>query len=477
MHRVLTSLVLSLITCGVIVTLLPDRAAAEPAPVTQQSSSARQGEYTEEDVTFSSGEITLNGTVMVPAGEGPFPAVALVHGAGKGLRDRNAGVAEAFARSGVLTLVYDKRTQGYTAEGIGQRDYGLLADDALAAVRMLRERPDVEADQVGLWGLSEGAWVAPLAASRSEDVAYLVLAGASAVPPAQQESWRHEAQLRELGVSGSLLRAIPHKLMQLVAAARMMPEADYDPVPVLEKVRQPVLAVWGAEERTGPPAESSELLAASLDKAGNRAYTVRFLEGGNHELKDDADPAKGYLPEYLDLITAWVGEVTSGNPPATSMDPAPAQEFRSWAGVVRPPAILSGGWLQLGVFLLMAVAFPLFLFVNMSSLRAAPTAMSAPAYTLAVTGWIAAVGMFVYIMGYLFGGPSSVGPIVAGRPVIWLLVQLLAVVAVIAALVLLVAWVRSRPDLALSETVRYVIVLGGAVIFVPWAYYWGLLRP
>jgi fermentation-respiration switch protein FrsA (DUF1100 family) len=103
------------------------------------------GGFSEEEVGFRSGDVTLSGTVLVPDGEGRHPAIALVHGAGP--RERNRLEGEAFARRGILTLIYDKRTEGYSQF---ERSYELLADDALAAVRTLRGRPDVDLEAVGL---------------------------------------------------------------------------------------------------------------------------------------------------------------------------------------------------------------------------------------------------------------------------------------------------------------------------------------
>jgi uncharacterized protein len=152
--------------------------------------------FSEEEIVFQSGEVILHGTILIPEGQELHPAMALIHGAGLGLRESYRKEAEAFASAGILTLFYDKRTRGYSATGAGGRSYALLADDALAAVQTLRAREDVNAAMVGLWGLSEGAWIAPLAASRSDEVAFLVLVGASGVPPAQQEAWSMENSLR-----------------------------------------------------------------------------------------------------------------------------------------------------------------------------------------------------------------------------------------------------------------------------------------
>lgn len=174
--------------------------------------------FSEEEIRFESGDVTLSGTVLVPNTPGRKPAVALVHGAGPGPREQYRQEAEAFAREGVVTLVYDKRTEGYSQF---ERSYGLLADDALAAAKTLQTYPGVDPEAVGLWGLSEGGWVAPIAASRSEEVAFVVLAAASGVPPAQQHSWSLENQLRHQGVSGSMIEAISRTGVRLLIGADM----------------------------------------------------------------------------------------------------------------------------------------------------------------------------------------------------------------------------------------------------------------
>lgn len=130
--------------------------------------------FSEEGVRFQSAGVTLEGTVLVPdeASPGRKPAMALVHGAGPHTREDYRAEAEAFAQGGIVTLIYDKRTKGYSEF---ERSYELLAGDALAAVRALHARPDVNPDAVGLWGLSEGGWVVPIAASRSDEVGFVVL--------------------------------------------------------------------------------------------------------------------------------------------------------------------------------------------------------------------------------------------------------------------------------------------------------------
>lgn len=451
-------------------------------PLRAQAQTGAAATFGTEDVTFTSGDIILHGTLLVPAGTGPWPAIALVHGAGPGPRDENIGVAEAFAEAGVVTLIYDKRTEGYAANGIGGRDYDLLAADALSAIALLQSRPEVRPELVGLWGLSEGAWVAPMAAAASTDVAFLVLAGAAAIPPAQQEGWRHEQVLRHAGVAGSLLETIPRDLIHLLVTTELLSEASHDPVVVLDQIAQPVLAVWGELDRTGPPAESARLMAAALERAGNSHATLAVIPGANHDLKratDDgfaSEPA--YVPAYLDLITAWVNEVAAGAPPVSTTSELPDQDFLSWPGAAYPPAILAGGWVQLIAVLVLVLAFPIFGLLGLRRRGTpAPITMRTPAGWLSLAAWIAAIGLYPFLLGFIISGPAALGPVILGRPVLWIILQLLAFIALVAAVALVVSWFRARPNLAGWERIRYQVLLTGALVFVPWALYWGLLTP
>jgi poly(3-hydroxybutyrate) depolymerase len=197
--------------------------------VTALAPPASAASVTNDDVTFQNGGVTLHGTVVAPPGGTKLPGLVMIHGSGEHSRDDYREQAEAFARQGIATLIYDKRTDGYSQF---ERSYSTLADDALAAVSVLRKRSGVDPARVGVWGLSEGGWVAPLAASRSSDVAFVVTLGANGVEPSQQQAWAVENQFRRLGMDGSIVGMASTMLRQL-AGGGVFPEAHYDPVPVL----------------------------------------------------------------------------------------------------------------------------------------------------------------------------------------------------------------------------------------------------
>ena len=141
------------------------------------------------ELTVASRDATLATTMRFPAtGRGPFPAIVLVHGSGPMTRDQLRPLAERFLSMGVAVLSYDKRGVGqstgtYVNVGTARsvEVFGQLADDALACVEALQARQDVDARRIGLGGASQAGWIVPLAASRSRDVAFLVILSGPAV--------------------------------------------------------------------------------------------------------------------------------------------------------------------------------------------------------------------------------------------------------------------------------------------------------
>ncbi|RGA03964.1 alpha/beta hydrolase [Microbispora triticiradicis] len=480
MRRIALALGLAL-TLTAAPAVAPAVAAAAPPPSAAGEAVAVPADLTGREVSFAGGGgLTLHGTVLSPVKASPGrPGVVLVHGAGTGTpRAKLMGEAVEFARRGMSVLVYDKRSEGYS---LFHRSYSTLADDALGAVATLRSQPGVDPAKVGVWGLSEGGWVAPLAASRSRDVAFVVVVGANALTPLRQQTWAVAAGLRKAGVAGSLVDRAEPNLYRTIADGGMFPEPWYDPEPVLAAVRQPVLAIWGVHDLLTPPKETPPIFARALEKGGNRRYTFRFFPGADHAAHLTPDGGVTRLPAlapgYADLVGSWVREAVSGRPPLASIS-GPAPEQATPTVPVDRPAPWESALVQAAVTLLLIAvfaAYPLTALVRRLRGRSR-TALPAAPRVLSAAGLIALLGSFAFLFYLLMTGGklAAPGPVLLGRPIVWLALQALALTTVVAAVRTVRAWRRAGTR---SERVRLGLLLAGGVAFLPWALYWGLLLP
>jgi hypothetical protein len=322
-------------------------AVTAPDGRTQQAPRAQL--YTSEPVRFQSGAVTLAGTLLLPPGSGSHPAVVFVHGAGSSTREQQRVLADHFARSGIAALIYDKRGSGESGGDWRGGDFDDLAADAQAAVALLTRRAEIDPAQIGLWGISEGGWVAPLAATRSSDVAFVILVSAAATGPIPQELYRREMSMRAAGYDDRVVDTGVKAWFMLFDGARLvraaLPEdlgffartADYAPLPTLRQLTQPVLAIYGGLDSSVPPRASAAQIEATLHEANHRDYTVETFPAGNHGLELVSTASRfevrreiSFVPGYLEAMTDWVQAQTAhGDRPAVQ---------RVAAGAVRQPA-------------------------------------------------------------------------------------------------------------------------------------------
>ena len=135
--------------------------------------------FPQHELEFESESVTLSGTLVLPAAEDPHSVVVFVHGSGP--QTRNLWIAEKFASPGVAAFVYDKRGVGKSGgeyesqQSVSEKNIHLLANDAVAAIEQLKRHSLVKHLPVGLVGISQAGWIAPVAAVNTDLVDYLVI--------------------------------------------------------------------------------------------------------------------------------------------------------------------------------------------------------------------------------------------------------------------------------------------------------------
>jgi dienelactone hydrolase len=314
--------------------------------------SATRAPYRAEEIRFQNGEAQLRGTLFLPRTKARSPAVVFVHGSGPQTRDSYLRYfADQFARAGFVALIYDKRNTGRLDIPIwlqGGGSFSEFADDALAAVRLLRSRSEVDSTRIGIWGLSQGAWVGTLAASRDTSIAFAILLSGGGVTPAEAELYDDEIKLREAGYSQAAIdtamtllrtadeyvRSGSDSAWSRIEASRTelrprrwfalldrfpltMPrdapvwsglrtDLDYDPRPALEKLRIPVLLILGTADELTPAAETERRVRAAFARSGNQALTVSLLPDADHGL---FSPPRGVTWLEQAPVQGWVARM------------------------------------------------------------------------------------------------------------------------------------------------------------------------
>ncbi len=312
--------------------------------------------YKVEEVTFPSKAqgVTMGGTLTIPEGAGPHPAVILISGSGAQDRDETIFshkpfhvLADHLSKNGIAVLRYDDRGVG---KSTGNRADATSVDfsvDAEGGLDFLAKRKEIDAKRIGFIGHSEGGLIAPMIAVRRPETAFIVLMAGSGVDGEQILYEQGQAVLKAQGATGERLtaqRAIQEKLFGIVRAEKD-PEAaavklkeflggspaveqsirnvnstwfryflTFNPQPVLEKVKCPVLALNGSLDTQVVAAQNLPAIEAALKRGGNKDFETVLLPGLNHLMQS---AKTGGIAEYnqieetiapaaLDRIASWL---------------------------------------------------------------------------------------------------------------------------------------------------------------------------
>lgn len=319
----------------------------------------KTNDYREEQIVFQNGGVSLSGTLFLPNGPGPHPAVVGVHGSGGADRSGFGAIPAQLAIEGTAFFAYDKRGTGKSTGSWRSATFETLAGDVRAALTVLAARSDIDRRRIGIWGASQAGFIAPGIAAGSPDVAFIVLVGPSGLSAALQETYDDEISLRRAGFSEAIIKRATElqdainnyyrtgeqreKVQQAMNAARAEPWfaatdlgtglaameqlpsretlgeywwrkiMDYDPTDHWRLVRAPTLVLYGECDDSSPPRESARRIGDALEKAGNRDYTIKILPLANHGLWSvrecfgaDIPQVPGYEAQYLSVMFTWL---------------------------------------------------------------------------------------------------------------------------------------------------------------------------
>jgi hypothetical protein len=300
--------------------------------------------YYEEEVTFENQKagIALAGTLTLPEKDGVFPAVILITGSGPQNRDEELlghkpflVLADYLTRNGIAVLRFDDRGIGSSTGDFKTATSADFATDVEAGIAYLLKRKEIDKKNIGLIGHSEGGIIAPMVASKTKDVSFIVLMAGTGIPGDQLLLLQSTLIGRASGVSEEDLQKaqninkgaydlvknskntndLNQRMTEYMGGyidqvlkddpTQTLPEGvtkeevvksqvdaltspwmqyfiKYDPSIILEKVKCPVLAINGEKDLQVPPKENLEAIKKALAKGGNKKVTTIELPGLNH---------------------------------------------------------------------------------------------------------------------------------------------------------------------------------------------------
>jgi dienelactone hydrolase len=296
--------------------------------------------YYSEDITFENKKVGINlaGTLTLPTKDGVFPVVILISGSGPQNRDEELlghkpflVLSDFLTKNGVAVLRYDDRGTALSKGDFKTATSADFATDVESAITYLKTRKEINKNKIGLMGHSEGGLIAPLVASKSKDVAFIVLLAGTGIQGDQILLLQQKLIGKTSGVSDEDLQKSElenRKVFDIVNKSTNLeklnidltdfikqtlkdnPNAEkpegmsdddfvklqvkqistpwmqyfikYNPIPALEKVKCPVLAINGEKDLQVPPKENLEAIKKALTKGGNKRITIKEFPNLNH---------------------------------------------------------------------------------------------------------------------------------------------------------------------------------------------------
>jgi len=330
--------------------------------------------YISEDVTFmnETAGIELAGTLTIPEGDGPFPAVVLVTGSGSQNRNEELMghkpflvIADHLTRNGIAVLRYDDRGVGLSKGSPLNCTTADFATDAAAAVSYLRKRKEIDPGYVGIAGHSEGGLIAPMVASQNPETAFIIsLAGTGVKGEIIMHTQNYEIGLasgmdpevlskgvatnkklfavlkkeNDDAIAAEKIRTVYRKLLEkekkspeeidkLVSdLSNSLNPASYpwlryfiitDPAQFWKKVKCPVLALNGDRDLQVSATVNLPAIEKALRAGGNKEVTVKLMPGLNHLFQhcktglptEYGEIEETFSVEVLDIMTGWIRDL------------------------------------------------------------------------------------------------------------------------------------------------------------------------
>jgi pimeloyl-ACP methyl ester carboxylesterase len=326
-------------------------------PISRPQEPKRPFPYEEKEVLIKNSEqgISLSGILTLPKSSGPHAAIILISGSGAQDRDETIlghkpffVLSDYLTRRGFAVLRYDDRGVGGSTGKLSTSTNEDLATDVIAAVNYLKELGNIDKNKIGLIGHSEGGIIAQLTAVKIPGISFIVLMAApgingleiicdQAAYSSRAYGLNEEVVLQNVALQRKILEIVKNEKDNKIAAKKLndlLPEnkksqikillsvkyrslISFDPAPVLQKVKCPVLAINGGKDSQVNSKKNLEAIAGALSKGGNTNYSTQEIPNVNHlfqtantgSVSEYGKIEETISPKVLELIVTWLQKV------------------------------------------------------------------------------------------------------------------------------------------------------------------------
>jgi len=279
-----------------------------PTPVESATDPETGIAYRVEKVFIRSGQDDIASTLLLPAAGGPVGAVISISGSQDGLAPPEGALPRKLVTRGVAVLMLGKKGVGASGGDWRRETYADRAANVQAAIDWLARRPEIDPARIGLYGHSQGGYIATVVAAHGRGLRFAVLAAAPSQRVREQiESDAMYIRMRDKGESREQAKAATGRMMWMLdAGLSLCPVVRvhylcgvyrYDPVPDLERIKVPVLALFGELDNMVPPEENLAAMKAALERSG-APHAIKVFPAANHQFWKSV---RGTPSEYAEL--------------------------------------------------------------------------------------------------------------------------------------------------------------------------------
>jgi pimeloyl-ACP methyl ester carboxylesterase len=314
--------------------------------------------HTTKEITFQADKFHVVGELRLPKVGTKHPLVIMVHGDGPAYRRYFAELKECMLRAGYATLMWDKpgygKSKGEFSEAhLRQERAQILVD----AIHQMKKRPEIDADHIGVWGISQAGYVIPKALQQTEDISFMIMVGCPGENGINQTAYLIRKQLQYAGLSEKEAEEAENHFIQLFYAESFEQyikhakplydnpiqrelgfvsalwdkdnwkpfkpdrESFFNPMDIIKTVTIPSLVLFGEKDTQVDPIQGKEAYVNAFQTAGNKNYRIELIPNADHNIilsetgsmKERSERSSkewsNYAPEYLIIMEDWLKQL------------------------------------------------------------------------------------------------------------------------------------------------------------------------